>query len=308
MPAILPTIIAGPAIVIHNGQSFYSKGNIEVEHTRNTFQIETDMHGPIDERLDHDQVVLSFEPVGQIENIAKYFPYGVANIGTSIFAGGDLSVVIHTKDGQTITYPKGAVTQFPELRLGVKQTLFGNIQITCLGKSATQRTAADYWKTIASAAFSDTTFDETKILTQPFAAAYGDAPYDSMGSKEGFLVNIQPQIEPIMVDEIGIGDLRLVGLTATASFRPSNLTEAQIDTLLKHSGTGALEPGQSLAKADTDLVIASAGFSATIHSAGPKDMRFLYGQTEHRHGVLGFMAKRTWTSGAADALFTLAVL
>lgn len=309
MPAIIPTIIQGPAILIHDTKSYYFKDGLTLEHSVESFNVGSDMHGQIDERFLRDVVRIRGTPDGQLSDIAKYFPFAVTDIGADIFgAGTDKTVVIHTKAGQTITYPKGRITKSPQLRLKVSDTIFGDMEFTCLGKSATQRTDPAYWKTIASAAFADATFNETKINTGPYTATYGLTPYDSMGSMDGFLIDLAYQVTLIGGEDVGYQQGILAGMTATASFKPSNLTEAQIDTLLNVQGVSARQPGQSLAKSDTDLVIASTFFSATIHKAGPKDARSVYATGKHRHEGVAWTSKRTFTVGVPNALFTFTIL
>lgn len=317
MAVVIPTIIQGPAILTWKGVSFYSKKGFKVSHERETFKVGADTFGTIDERLKSEVFKISWEPDGQIENTANfikaYYPYLVADIGKSIFGRSVNSttsdaVVVWTMDGRKITWTRGSLTKMPALMLGPTKTPFGTMEITVIGKASAQRTAADYWKTITSASFADATFDETLIKTQAFTATFGASPYDAMGSMEGFEVNIDMGTQTILGDDVGVADIILTDLTAGAKFRPSNLTEAQIDTLLMHSGTGALEIGESLSKSNTNLVIASAGLSVTIYKAGAKKAEENFAMGTHLHGQLEFTSKRTWTTGTANELYAVSVL
>jgi hypothetical protein len=318
---VVPSIIQGPAIIIHDGYSFYTKGEIRSRDVTEAFFVETDMDGEVDERFGGRIMEHSFTPVGEIEQLSKYFPFGPSSIGKDVTGtvAAPKSVVIHTKfggaadTGQTITYPRGGITKLAPLRLKPKETLFGEMTITTLSKSNVAPSDAAYFRTIADAVFNDVAYDETKIVTDFYRAAYGAAPYDVMGSKTGFELDIQAKIEPIPYDDIGTGGLILKSLTAVATFLPNNLTQPQIDTLLKRQGAAPVYVGQSFAKANTDLVITGSGNSgltltATILKAGPKMAEEVYGLAKHRHGTLAFTSKRTWTAGVANQLFTLAVV
>lgn len=307
MPFNPANIIQGPAIVIFNGYSYYAKGDIAVKYNRNTFNVETSMHGRIDERLQSQSVEVSFQPAGEIESIAKYFPYAVADIGTSVFGAVDKTLVIWTFAGKQITWAKAAITKMPALRLKATDTLFGDMTFMCLGKSNTALTDAAAWKAAAAVAFADATFDETKIKTARYTAAYGIAPYDAMESVDGFEIEIGMEVENNTVDAHGIVDAYLKNLTATARMTPIALTEEQLDTLLGLQGAAAILPGESLSKSDTDLVISGTPFTATIHKAGPKSFALAYGLGKNRLGQLEFTSKRTWTAGAANPLFTFIV-
>jgi hypothetical protein len=315
---ILPTILVGPAIITWNGKSFYSKAGIKAAFKRDTFTVETDFDGQIDERAKTQLTEITFQPDGQVANLNKYFPYSVSQIGSSIFGASALPLVIQTKfggasnTGQTITYPRAAVSKLPQLRLKPTDTLFGEMTFTCLGVPTVQPTGASAWQAIADAAFADTTFDETAIITDTYSAAYGSSPYNVIGSMAGFEIDIAMATENILADDFGIVDMMLTSLIATAKFAPSNLTEAQLYTLLANQNSGYVQPGQSLAKNNTNLVITGSGNGAktltvTINNAGPKQAGFMYSASKHRFDAVEFTSKRTWTSGAANALFTLAV-
>ena len=315
---ILPAIITGPAIIVWNGKSFYSKAGIKAEFKRETFKIETDFDGQIDERAKTQRTEVSFQPDGQISDLGKYFPYAVGQIGSSIFTTTALPLVITTKfggagnTGQTISYPRAAVSKLPHLRLKPTDTLFGEMTFTALGVPTVQSNTGAAWQTIADAAFADTSFDETKIVTDIYTAAYGASPYNAIGSMAGFEIDIAMATETIIADDFGIVDMVLKSLTATAKFAPSNLTQAQVSALLNAQGSAYIFPGQSLSKANTDLVITGSGnngltLTVTIKNAGPKDAGFMYSTGKHRFEAVSFTSKRTWSSGAANALFTLAI-
>jgi hypothetical protein len=315
---ILPTIITGPAIIQWNGKSFYSKAGFKADFKRDTFKIETDFDGQIDERAKTQLTEITFQPDGQISTLNKYFPYSVAQIGSSIFGATPLPLVIQTKfggasnTGQTITYPRAALSKQPQLRLKPTDTLFGEMAFTCLGVPTVQPTGASAWQTIADAAFADTTYDETAIITDTYSAAYGSSPYNSIGSMAGFEIDLALATENIIADDYGLVDIILKSLTASAKFAPSNLTEAQLYTLLANQGSGYVYPGQSLSKNNTNLVIAGSGNAAhtltvTINNAGPKDAGFMYSTNKHRFNAVQFTSKRTWTSGVANPLFVLAL-
>ena len=321
LPSIVqPIIITGPAIVTWNGFSYYFKSGIKSDYKRDTIQIESLDHGIIDERAKSQHMEISGTPVGMISTagMSAMFPYGVSAVGKSILTATNLPLVIQTRyggtsnTGQTITYPRAALTKAPVLNLGPGTTALGDITFTCLGDPTVAATGATAWETIADNAFADTNFNETIILTDIYTATYGTSPYAAMGSMAGFEVTIAYQTENIMADDFGIADIVLKGITATAKFAPSSLTEAQVWTLLNAQGTNVVQPGMSLSKSNTNLVIAGTGnaaktLSVTINNAGPKQAGFMYDVAKHRHDAIEFSSKRTWTTGAANALFSFTV-
>ena len=309
-----PVIIQGPAIVTFNGQSFYTKGGIKKTLKRDTFDVTTDAWGKVDERLTSQVTELSFTPAGNIGTTAQltaHFPYAASAIGQSIFnpaGGADLPLVIQTLAGETITYPRAAITKLPTLNLKATDTLLGEITFTALTSSSTQLTATGALKTNSTTAFSDTTFDPSKIFTAAYQAAWGStSPYNAMISTDGFEFSVDIGLKPVTVDVWGVVDMYLESIVATAKFAPANLTETQLDTLLNVQGTNAIVPGMSLAVAGTDLVISSAPLTVTLKNAGPKDADYIYTVGQHRFQGVQFISKRTFTTGAANPLWIFSV-
>ncbi len=307
MPFTPANFIAGPAIVTHNGQTYYSKGDISVRIARETFDVSASMHGLIDKRVKSVALEVSFQPVGQIEALTKYFPYSVASIGASIFPAVDLPLVIQTLAGQAYTAPRAAIIKMPTLKLAATDTFFGEMTFLCILKSATDFTTDDSFLKIAATAFSNASFDETKIASPGYTAAWGTAPYDAMEALDGFSVEIGMDIIRDYVDRFGIVGARLKSLSASAKFTPVGLTEAQWHTLVALEGADAIIPGQSVAKAGTDLVISGGTSplapSLTIHKAGIVNMGLEFGD-KPRLAELEFASQRSWTAGVADPLFT----
>ena len=121
-------------------------------------------------------------------------------------------------------------------------------------------------------------------------------------------------VNTITADDFGIVDLTLKELTATAKVRAQhNLTQPQVATLLAYQGAGYVQPGQSLSLLNTNLVITGSGngahfLTATILNAGPTaGAPSCMTPRNTASDAVEFTSKRTWTSGAANALWALTV-
>lgn len=311
---VLPTIIRGPAIVQFGSYSFYTAGDIRRRVTRTTVPTATDFHGRIDETLASTMIDLEFTPAGELESLVKYFPFGPSNlvatssIGNSILTG---ACTIHTKAGQTIAFNRAGISKSPTLQLGPRVTPFGSMTISAIGKAATQPTDAAYFKTIASATFANTDFDETKIIKDIYSAALGSrlTPFNAIGARNGFEFEVAYDLDNVEDDNVGIADRVLTGITATCRFAPNNLTEAQVDELMALQDSDAILPGQSISRgpssAAEDLVLTSDVLDATLHNAGVRTAEGGYGVKVDRNGNVEFVAKMTFTTGAPNPLFTL---
>ncbi len=302
--------IAGPAIITFDGQSFFSKGDIVVKNTREIFDVNSSMHGLIDKREKSISAEVSFTPVGEVEALTKYFPYTVAEIGKSIFPATDKPLVIQTLAGTKFTYARAALIKMPSLKLAATDTFFGDMTFLCLRKSDVDPATADAFLKVEATALSDATFDQTKITSPGYIAAYGLTPYNAIESHDGFAVEIGMDIIRDYVDRFGCVSARLKSLSASAKFTPSGMTEANFAALLALDGTSAIIPGQSVARAGTDLVITGGttplAISITIHKAGIVNAGLAFGEPQ-RLGELEFVSKRTWQTGVADPLYTFAV-
>lgn len=316
---VLPSIIRGPAIIIRDSYSFYVAGDIRVNYRRQTDPTPSDMFGDLGHTHASQVVELAFTPVGELESAVKYFPYGPSNlvaassVGSSIFTASDVTTVIHTKAGQTITYHRTGISRMPNLNLGPRATPYGEMVITALGASSTQPTDAAFLKTIASSAFSDTSFDPTKVIKDIYTATLGSrlSPYDAIGARNGFEFDPGLELTEVPDDNVGIADILVANINPRISFAPNNLTEAQLDTLLNHQGSDAILPGQFIGRGPSgsaeDLVVDSDALTVTLHDAGILEAENGYGVQVDRNGRVTFVSKAGFTTGAPDPRFSVVV-
>lgn len=299
-----PTIIAGPAIIQHNGQTYYTEGDITLNLNRETFNVVTALAGTIDERLVSQLVEIRFKPVGALDVVAKYLPYAATQIGSLLIdQTTPKSVVIWAKDGVKTTWANGFVSALPSFTLSPTATAIGEMTITVLDDPTEEPTDAAAWNAITSAALADTSFDETKILTPRYTAEWGS--FADIESEAGFTFEPVMSISPKRVANYGNVNFMLTDLVVGARFVPTNLTEAEIWQLLRLQDSGALLPGQSLGSTD-DLVISGGGVSFTLAQCGPKTAVTQYGLEPLRQGEVVFVSRKKWTAGTLQALFTIA--
>jgi hypothetical protein len=169
-------------------------------------------------------------------------------------------------------------------------------------------TSASAWKAITSEAFADTTFDPSTVRMGQYTAAWGTvAPYNSMISEDGFLLRPSITTESILVDNYGVIDMALKSVTGTAQFKPANLTESQMDTLITLQGSGAMMTGQAIGDGGNDLVISSNLLSATLKMGGAVDYELMYATGKLRMGEVAFGAATTFNNGAPNPIFTFVV-
>lgn len=325
MPIQRHQIIKGPALVEFRGSKFFSKGDIQLSLSYDTFNVESSAHGKLDERATSRRAEVSFDPVGEWEALDVLWPYGAFQIGKSIFNGGSYggadgsenTLVIHTVAGVKITMPAAAVTRMPDLELSAQRTLIGGVTFTCIGKDNTAWSAAQSFIKVESVMFPSGAgaglgaIDLTKIKTVPYSAAWGaSSPWDAIKTVGGWRIGFDMQTRPIETDDDGVVDMIFENLGVTARAQPLGISEEDLVTALTIQGTGAYR-GASLQAigGERNLVIqgpAALDPKITLTKCAIKQSGLGFGPATPRVGELQWIATRSFTNGVPDALFTVA--
>jgi len=295
------TIIRGPAKITYDSATFYSKGGISLTFTNSTFDKETDAFGIVNRAKTDLQIVVEFEPVGEIEELAKLYPYGSTAIGASIYGSTDKPLVI-VAQGNTYTINNAQITSLPNIRCTANNTAFGSIQFTGLiENSGDPSTLADYYAVTQSGTFADTVFDPSKLITAPYTATLGSTTFYS---EAGFEIAFDLSLTPVTVDGIGTVDMTLANLGATITCIPINAAYNAFDTYF-----GSLDAGEDLASATLDISTTTTG-GLNVDFAGVQitDFQRRFSPNDNRNGTLTMVAKRTFTTGAPNAMFTVAAV
>jgi hypothetical protein len=304
--------IAGPAILTFDSQVWYTEGDITVAIEQAEWTPATSRFGGLGPRIKSLPVGrVSFKPDGQVTTgrMGKAFPYTMSSVGQSIFGASDKTLIIQTLAGQKYTFQKAAVTQSPALVLAADKTAFdGNMSFVCLHKTNTDVAEADSFVKIEANAFSDTSFDETKVITPGFTAAYGDSPFNAMDSLDGFRVEQALATSELSVNRFGVIGAFLTGVgPAVCRFTPAGMTEANWKTLTALDGASIRVPGVAIGSGATDLVISGTGLSVTLNKCGCSASNLAYGAAKERLGELTFKTRAVFSTGAPGALLTISV-
>jgi hypothetical protein len=295
------TIVRGPCKIVFDTATFYSKGGVSLTMTNSTFDKETDAYGVVSKSKTDFQIVVEFEPVGEIEDLAKLFPYGNTAMGASIYGGTDKALVITATDA-TYTINNAAVTQMPSIRCSANNTAFGSVQFTGLLEiSGDPAALADYYA-VAGGASIGTGFDPAKIITAPYQATLGGGL--TFFSEAGFEISFDLSLNPISVDGIGTVDMSLQNLGATITCVPTGVAESVFDGFF-----GSLDAGEDLASSTLDISTATVGgLNFDCAAVQVLDLQKRFSPTDNRLGQLTLAAKRTFSTGAPVALFTVAAV
>jgi hypothetical protein len=306
------THIVGPAIVTFDSQIWYTEGDIDVDIQQQEWTPSTSRFGGLGPRIKSLPVGrVSFKPDGQVTSgrVGKAFPYGLADVGKSVFGASDKTLVIQTLAGQAYTFGKAALIQTPTLVLAADKTFFdGSMVFMCVGKSNIDPTTSDAFLDVAAVAWSDTSFDETKVITPGFSAAYGLTPFDAMEALDGFRVEYPISVSEKSVNRSGVIGAYLTGVgPATCRFAPAGMTEANWVTLAKLDGASVALPGTAVGAGTTNLVISGTGLTVTLNKCGVQARKLGFGTDKERLGELVFKTRAVFTAGVPGSHLTIAV-
>lgn len=315
------SIIRGPALVKYGTAgsevSFWTRGDIELNYNLDTFNIDTSMHGKVDERVKEVLPTISFTPVGEWENLAVLFPYlGTINgvdstfkVGSSVLGAADKNLIIHTLAGKIYTFPCAAITKMPDVTLSATKPLLGACTFTAFRKYNTAWTAASSLVTITSGALADTTFDPAKVITQPYTCAW-TAPMAAFETQEGLTIAFDLGLDPVETDSYGVLDMTIRSLGVMARCVPlgGDVTEASLLSAMKLQDTGNAR-GRSLLAGGADFIatgVVDSTVVATVKNAAIKQAGYRFGNTVLRVGEVGFVGNRSFPSGVPSMVFALA--
>ncbi|HTJ77941.1 MAG TPA: hypothetical protein VL357_03020 [Rariglobus sp.] len=95
--------IAGPALIMTRGKTFYSKGNVTVTQKIETFNVESARDGVIQERESNLSMEVKFTPVGRLDALSILWPYALAALGSLIHHAKTLGSIDTATDIVTLT-------------------------------------------------------------------------------------------------------------------------------------------------------------------------------------------------------------
>lgn len=295
------TIVRGPCKITYDGATFYSKGGVTLTVNQSSFDKQSDAYGLIGRGKTDMSVVVEFEPVGEIEALTVLFPYGATTIGTGIYGAGTRNLVI-TSTSATYTVYDAAVTQMPSIRCTATNTAFGSVQFTGICQPLGDAGVLSSYLDVTTGAAIGTAFDPALVIAGPYTGQI--SAEGQFFTEAGFDVSFDLSLTPIIVDGIGTVDMALANVGVSASFIPTGIDADYFDQFL-----GAIV-GAELATYDTFQIVTESvgGLNLNLASVQVIDYQRRFSSTENRAGTVNIVAKRTFTTGAPNALFTVAAV
>ena len=294
------TIVRGPCKITYDGATFYSKGGVTLTVNQSSFDKQSDAYGLIGRGKTDMSVVVEFEPVGEIESLTVLFPYGATTIGAGIYGATDKPLVIVATDA-TYTVLNAQITQMPSIRCTATNTAFGSVQFTGLCGTLGEAGSINEYLSTGAGGSIGTAFNPNIVIAGPYTVDLnGDGP---IYTEAGIDVSFDLSLTPIIVDGVGTVDMALANVGVSASFIPIGVDPDYFQDFLT-AGIG-LEIRSSSFQIVTEII---GGLNLNLASAQVIDYQFRFSPTENRAGTVNLVAKRTFTTGAPNALFTVAAV
>lgn len=311
------SLVSGPAKIVFGDAVMFSKEDFDVAIEKETMEVKTSAHGKVGERAIDVKAECSFTPEGRWTSTfidAIWTPYANKVIGESIIGDTDKPLVMYGADGEVHTILAAGITKLPDVILSATKTLVGNITFNGVRKVGDYDwESADSLYTIGTggaAGFVDSTFDPLNIKTQPYLGTWGAiGGFVGFDTEDGWTVSFDVQTAERKTDRHGLLDLRFVSIAVMAKCVPIGPTSAQILSALEVQGGRArgYDLGDNAADYVDELTIVGDDGTTyvTIPSASLKTAGYRFGPTVLRNREIGFVAARTFSAGAQQALFTL---
>ena len=303
-------IAEGPAVVEFGGYKYYSTGTITLTPDLKLREIVSSYFGPVDARVTDKTFNIAFTPVGMLDTVAAYFPFGAGDIGKLVAPDTDAPIVIWTSEGEKITIPAGCFAKCPQLLLGTDKGPMGDMALAGMGDIAVEDAAETAHYTIETAAIEAHALDPDKAPTPAYKAVVGTGETAvEIDSEEGFTFDPGAAFAPRAVNRYGTVNYKLTGLAPSVAFTPFGLTEAEAMTLLHIQGTGAAKLGASN-KRGLQLQILPAeatakGVTVTFADFQCREGSMLFGAEDPRHGQYVFVPAVKVTAGVPGDLYTI---
>ncbi len=306
------SLIIGPARIVRSTGTVHVKDPFTVDLVKSTFPVNLEGYGKIDERDDDMIVTCSFTPDGRWDSNTRGFlwPYLNPTIGSDPFGSSDTPTVIHDSNSHLHTIKASAVTQMPSITLSSVATMIGQATITGIRGSAKDWNDADgiYTAAASCGTFTDSAFTVAAIKTQDYTGAWGSVTgFTSIKTESGWSIDFETGIEYIKVDEVGTCKATLTNVSVMAKCTPLGMTLADVLAALDFQESGSAR-GKSGNLLGADLAITGADSSTVVTLKAAKLVRggFRFGSRVLRDNELGWVATRSFSTGTAGALCTLA--
>jgi len=303
-------LITGPGRIVRGTLTTHTKDNIGLKIDQRYSDVKPMSHGLIDRRLLGQTVSASFTPAGHVSQTLVDALWGYfANLaaGTSRLTTADVPTLIHSAAGGA-TIIASAITRLPDIILGPDSSIAGQMEIRGVVGTGMALSAASSLLTLGgNTTVVDTALTAASFKQQAYTAAFGSvAGFTSFEAQNNWKISFNVETTDIVVQG-NVRDIKYTSIEVMASCIPVGPTQAQLATALGLSAAETI-PGRAQATVASSLVITGTDTTTivTIPLASMVGGGFVWGAGTLQQDEVGFYVSRGFTTGAQNALYTIA--
>ena len=217
-------------------------------------------------------------------------------------------LIVHTLQGNRITFPVAAVTGMPEMRFSAIETLMGGITFECFRKNSASWADVGSLFTVDYAPYSYTGPVAALVKTEAYTCQWGlVSPFNSFTSRGPVNARFNLGLAPYETDALGILSRKITSLTVAITASPAGMSEDQLSSYLDLQGVGS---GRGVERTENDFLISGAGSDvyARFFNAALRDTPEQFDPTQPRAGQLSWETSRRFKNdGTPEAVFGIGV-
>ena len=217
-------------------------------------------------------------------------------------------LIVHTLQGNRVTFPVAAVTGMPELRFSAIETLMGGITFECFRKNGAAWSDVGSLFTVDYAPYSYAGPNPALIKTEAYTCQWGlVSPFNSFTTRGPVNARFNLGLAPYETDSLGLLSRKITSLTTTITGSPAGMSEDQLSEFLDLQGVGS---GRGVERTAADFLISGAGLDvyARFFNAALRDVPEQFDPTQPRAGQLTWETSRRFKNdGTPEAVFGIGV-
>jgi hypothetical protein len=311
-------LLGGPAWVtgtLLNPHAVQFREDTNIQFDQEWDDVLTSLYGKIDQTNKDALVKFDGTPLYyDTAEIAYLWPY-IAGVSGSLYpVSSDLTLIVNSTNGDTVTLTSAVITQMPELSLGTTGAVLGKMGVAgIIANSADPSTSANEYYTIVAGGGeplytgAPAVASTAGLARQEYTAAWtGITGFTSFQAQDRWTISHELELEPVKIQD-RTRAFRFVSYRCMAKCKPIGPTMANIDAALRMQNTGAAGGALLSAGGAVLTITGKSTVTVTINNAGLVSAGFVFGGKPLRQGELGWVSTlQTGSGGTPTAALQLA--
>jgi hypothetical protein len=215
-------------------------------------------------------------------------------------------LVIYALDGSNkkLTIHNAELPTMPSVTLIPNATIFGTVNFEARPLNGTSWSDASSLYTLATEAYSPSTYADSDVVTVPYSIAWGSAvPWSIMEPKDAISIGWNMATAPVDTAAYGIVGHRLLSIRPKVTLTPKNIDLADVEAKLRFQDTGAARGQRITNEATLTIQGPSASPYFQLYLARLVQAPLIYKTGEDRAGSFVWECQRAFTDGVPGPWF-----